>query len=352
MNSKIKIIIVFIVLVLISLIFFTPINLPYKIESAAKILPARQWILSRNANNDVLTSSINNLNGISNSYALTSFERGESMVISISDNLQNGQFVNVGDTLAIIYSSNQQEKLIELKGQLQVLKAKLASGMSGVKNTEIKEFRERLELAKSEYEKQKKIVDRKRKLFDKNLIAEEEYQKSLDELKILEKAIDVRKAELESAVTGLKTEEINYLQKQITSVENKIKFINSEIDKKNFITVPFNGRLERNFSIDTLVVISNFDFAIAVIPISIEESEYLNEGDKISLWLNNFKSSLRGVIQSKQSIMRIINGKQCIMVLATIYDIPKNIITGVILPTELDCGNIPLLSYLERKIVL
>lgn len=349
METKNKIIILTLIIAVV-IIIFLPIKVPYKISSVAKLMPARQWLLSRGADGDILTTTIDNLSGINNSYQLTSFERGESMVLDINRDLRNGQQVNKGDTIGIIYSSNQQEKLIELKGELQVLTATLKASTSGVKRTEVKESRERLEMARSEYMKQQKIVERLNKLLKKELIAEEDFQTASDELTVLEKAVNVREAELESSLSGDKDEQINLLMKQIDAVENKISFLKKEIDSQNSIITPFDGRIERSFSQDTILVLSNYKMGIALVPVSIDEADYLNEGDEIKFESTNSEEVLSGIVQTKQSVMQMIGGKQCIMVLATIYSISKPFISGIITESEIDCGSIPLITYLERNI--
>ena len=209
MQKKQKILsIIFIVLVAI-LIICSPLTVPYKISSVAKLIPGQQLILSRGPDGEILTNTINNISGVNDSYQLTSFERGESMILDLNKNINNDQFVNKGDTLGIIYSNNQQEKLLELNGQLQILTATLEASMSGVKQPEVRAAQERLEMAKSEYAKQQKIVIRQKKLLEKDIIAVEEYQTEADALVVLEKAINVREAELESSLTGEKAEEIN-----------------------------------------------------------------------------------------------------------------------------------------------
>lgn len=333
------------------IIISLPIEVPYKINSVAKLMPYQQWILSRGPDGDIFSNTINNLSGINNTYRLTSFERGESMVLDLNNSIKNGQFVDKGDTLGNIYSSKQQESIIELNGELQVLTATLEASMSGVKRTEVKESKERLEMAKSAYTKQKKIVERLNKLLKKELIAEEDYQTASDELVVLEKAINVREAELESSLTGEKAEEINLLKKKISAVENKMNFVKSEIDLQSSIIIPFNGRIERSFSQDTILVLSNYEFGVAIIPVSIDEANYMNEGEKVKFLSTSFDEPLTGIVQMKQSVMQMIDGEQCILVLATVHNISNDFISGMVTQSEISCGNISLLNYLERIII-
>lgn len=331
-------------------IFFVPYELSYNIDSVAKLLPAKQWLLVRGSNGDIQTSNINHLNGTSISYQLTSFERGESMTLELNPEMTNGQIIEKGDTIGIIHSSAQQESLVELNGELNVLKATLAVSMSGVKKTEMKEASERLEMSRSEYQKQKKIVERLKRLVEKELIAEEDYQTAEDELRVLAKAVNVREAELESSLSGEKVEEINLLNKQITAVANKISFLESQIDSQNHIIAPFNGRIERSFSQDTLLVLSNIELAVALMPVALEESSYINEGENVTFKMSDTSQIFLGIVQMKQPVMHIVGGKQCVMVLATIPNLSTKFISGMLSKAEINCGNVSLQTYLKRNI--
>lgn len=330
--------------------FFMPIKVPYAINSIAKILPARQWILSRGNDGEILTSTVNNISGINYSSRLYSCERGESIILNIDPLLKNGQFIEKGDTLGLISSSSQQENLIQLKGELEVLMATFKVNISGDKKTIVREAQERLAQAKVEFEKQNKVVVRLKPLYEKELIAEADYQTANDELNVLAKAVNVREAELESSLSGEKVEEINRLKKQIMAVENKLVFLQEQINSVNKIIAPFSGRIERTFSLDTLFVLSNIETGIALIPVSVEEAVYINKGKKVIFNLTGTRDQLFGNIQMKQPVMELIDGKQCIMVLATLHILSTDFISGIIAKAKINCGSVSLLTFIKRNI--
>ena len=90
-----KIQITVLISIILLIVLFVPFKLSYNIESVAKLMPAKQWILERGVDGDIQTSTINHLSGINNSYQLTSFERGESMFLDISSELKNGEIVEI-----------------------------------------------------------------------------------------------------------------------------------------------------------------------------------------------------------------------------------------------------------------
>lgn len=332
-------------------IFFLPFKVPYAINSVAKILPAHQWILSRGNDGEILTNTVNNINGINYSSRLFSFERGESIILDIDPSLKNGQLVQKGDTLGVIYSSRQQEDLIKLKGERDVLAATLKASTSGDKKTIVREAQERLEKAKSEFGKQSKIVERLKPLYEKEFIAESEYQLAFDELTVLSKAVNIRQAELESSLSGEKAEEIDMLKEQIAAIENEISFLHQQMDICNLIIAPFNSRIERSFSPDTLLVLSTIDSGIAIMPVSLERAAHVDIGENVSFHLNGIIDSLSGSVQMKQPAMQLVDGKQCIIVLATVNDLSSDFISGIITQAEINCGPVPLHTFIKRNIL-
>lgn len=332
-------------------LFFLPVKVPYTIDSVAKMLPAHRWVLLRGNDGEIITNTENLFSGINNSYQLISFERGESIILNLNPKLNDGEIVTKGDTLGAIYSSSQQENLIQLNGELQVLIASLKASMSGDKNTEVREAQQRLAMAQSEFDKQTKIVNRLKELQIKDIIAREEYETAADELKILEKAVNIRQAELESALSGKKDEEINELKENIIAVENRISFLQQQVDSQNLIIAPFNGRIDRTFSNDTLLVLSNFDSGIACIPVPLEEAAFIPKGGEVSFDSPNLTSQFSGEIQMKQPVMQFIGGKQCIIFWATFNPISNDFVSGLLAPVKINCGSVSLPAYLRRNIL-
>lgn len=349
MRKQQKIIVLIIAVLISAGVFLLPIQISYTINSIAKILPASQWTLSRGNDGEILASTKNFISNKNNTYQVTSFERGESMLLNLNPSLKNGEVVSEGDTLGTIFSSSQQENLIQLNGELKVLNASLKVALSGDKKTQVQEAEQRLAVAKMELEKQTKIVARLQESLEKEIISQQEYQLESDELNILAKAVDVRQAELESTLSGEKDEEINRLKEQITAVENEISFFQEQIDSQNLLVAPFSGRIDMTFSNDTLLVLSNFDTGVAFLPVPLEEAVYIIQSEKVSFSSTYTETLLSGEVQMKQPVMQLVGGKQCITVLATVHPLSNNFISGLLTPAEINCSPVSLPTYLKRN---
>ena len=90
---------------------------------------------------------------------------------------------------------------------------------------------------------------------------------------------------------------------------------------------------------------------VALIPVTIKDANYFEKGAKVLFKLSDTSNSLIGVVQMKQPIMNIVNGQQCIFVMATVYNLSENFISGVFSEIEIDCGRIPFLNFIERTIL-
>lgn len=351
MKKNQKNIIIIVTILIFSGIFLLPVEVPYTIDSVAKIFPVQQWILFRGNDGEIFVNTENFVSSVNNSYQLTSFERGESIILNLDAALNDGEIVSKGDTLGVIHSSSQQEYLIQLKGELKVLKASLKVAMSGEKKTEIQESEQRLAVAKMELEKQTKIVKRLKESLQKEIISFQEYQTAEDEWNILAKEVNVRQAELESSLSGEKVEEINRLVEQISAVKDEISFLQEQVNSQNIIIAPFNGRIDRSFTNDTLLVLSNFDSGIACIPVPLEDAVYINQGEKVSFSSTFTEASLSGEVHMKQPVVQLVGGKQCITVLATVNPLSNDFVTGLLTQVKIDCGSVSVPTYLTRNIL-
>lgn len=349
LKKKHQVLIIIIIILVISGLFFLPVKVPFIIDSVAKILPARQWILYRGNDGEIITNTVNNLNVTNSIYQRISFERGESIILDMGP-ANRLNIAAKGDTLGYIYSSARQADLIRLKGELDVLNAAVKAGMSGDKKTEVQAAEQRLALAVSEVDKQTKIVDRLKKLLEKDIIAKAEYQEEADELYTLTKAVKIRQAELESSLSGEKAEEIEMLKKQITAVNNEISFLQRQIDSQNIITAPFSGRLDRSFSNDTLLVLSNFDLGVGYIPVHLAEADYISDDGRVSFKSNSQAAELSGKVLKKHPAMKMIGGKQCMIVLTDVSPLTNDFVSGSLAQAKINCGQIALQTYLIRNI--
>ena len=149
-----------VVVLMTGCLLLIPVKLPYSIESFGKIVPSKQWILSKGADGELIASTFNYQSGTSEGYSVLQISRGETMRFKINLSIMGNGFFAEGDTIGIIYSSEAEEHLTELNGQLLIAQANLAVNIGGQKESVIHELKQRLAYAKVKAAEQQKILNR------------------------------------------------------------------------------------------------------------------------------------------------------------------------------------------------
>jgi hypothetical protein len=159
---------------------YNSINLTYTISSKGILYPAHEWILYRTADGNLINSLKDNSTNSILQYSVTEFQRGDLGSFKILPEVFTRGTVDKGDTIAYLGSFNERIRYVELQGELNMQKRLLSVYSTGEKPDDIRIATERINLARQEYETQKRITERNSILFEKAFIPEEEYEISLN----------------------------------------------------------------------------------------------------------------------------------------------------------------------------
>src|SRR3990172_6870781 len=145
---SIKTVIILVALILVLIYFILPIKLPYTVNSRAKVLPSREWIISKTTGGQLTTTIKDNKTGVSRNYSVSEFQRGDAMQLVFRPELNLGTSVNANDTIGTILSNEIQLQLVQLNGQLEQAKANLNLNLAGEKTSIIEEAEKHLAMMK------------------------------------------------------------------------------------------------------------------------------------------------------------------------------------------------------------
>ena len=232
--NLVKITIATIALIAIIFLFILPINLPYSIKVPGKVLPQKEWVLSKTDNGMIVTQLINNKTGISEDYFVTQFERGDAVQLKLNSK-KNNFSVSKNDTIGIIHSNEINRELVKLQGTLAETKASLELNLTGNKKSIINAAKEKLAFSKEKSKEQKKILARLKAMFRKNLISKEEYEIAQNESNLNDINISIAQAQLEAVKTGEKPEQVQFINSKILSIENEISVLEKRLN--NFVII-------------------------------------------------------------------------------------------------------------------
>jgi multidrug efflux pump subunit AcrA (membrane-fusion protein) len=171
---------------------------------------AQKWILTSGGSGQLVTSIINYKNGTNRGYNISQFAREGSMHLTFSPLVDTGDFIREGDTIATIYSSETEENLADITGQLATLRATLAVDSNGEKESIVREYELRLAHAREAESNQRLILARQKALLEKNLISQQEYDIAANQESLMVVEIEIARAQLESARTAPNRNKLTY----------------------------------------------------------------------------------------------------------------------------------------------
>ena len=227
---------VFVMILIVLLIVLNALITPkLSIKTMSEIFPKEKWLLTKGNNGQIISSMIDYTKGHTVQYSLNQFERGE--YVSLKFLLDKTKYVNVGDTIISISSSEVDERMITAENDFEIAKANLKAKDSGEKEALIEEARARLAYTEEKLNEEKVMFERIKGLYDKGLSSQQEYdsQKWIIDLLGIERKI--YSAQIDNLSTGAKAEEVNLLLAEISSAEAKLKFMKNrknERFKNNF----------------------------------------------------------------------------------------------------------------------
>lgn len=329
------------IIILAVIIFFVlPLKLSYTIDAPGKLLPSKEWVISKTSGGQVLSIIKDNRKGITQNYSISEFERGDAVQMVMREDLMLGNNVNKNDTIASIVSNQILLTLAELHGDLETAKADLEMNISGEKISIIKEAEENLALINRQADEHLKILNRQKSLFEKKLISEEEYEISQGTAELNKINIAIAEARLESVKSGSKQQQIDLIKTQISSLEREIKLIQNRLGNYNFIA-PFRGIVNQMSYGDTICIISDLKEYVMLIPVEWQHRSKIIEGQNVSVRIPAADAEVSGVIDKLNSDVEVLNGQQVVFASAIIKDNENQLAPGLIVNCRIDCGKIP-----------
>lgn len=270
-------------------LFFMPWQWQYSALTKAKVKPHLEWELSRTLNGNLLTKFTDHYNNKVKSYSVTEFTRGDVVEFRLFPGLVEGTRIEEGDTIGFIYSNEEQRKLIELLGSMEILNSEYLFYTTGQKPEDADMAERRYKLAEQELATQKKLMARSEVLFQDSVISLQEYEIDLNELRVKELAYSIAEAHYRSVTTGDKPEQALLIESKIQALAMQIEQVQSRLAFFTLIS-PVSGQLVYNRKggvsgdgSESIVKIMSTDQQIGVAPIRIQDQTLFRIGDEVEL---------------------------------------------------------------------
>ncbi len=328
-------------------VLFLPIAFPIAVDTYGKISPAHRWMLLRGQDGQLVANTFNYETGLSEGYGVFNFNRGSSVYFSVLASLAPGQVVSRGDTLGSVFSSEMQERLVTLNGELATARQMLEVTSTGEKAAVVREAQQRLDAAKRRMQEHQKVMARSRNLLTQNLISQGEYERVEAEANTLNDEIAIAATSLESARSGAKPEQLKLVHANIAALESEITSIQGRAASYT-VTAPITGTISREFSSDTLLTISDTSHYIATIPLRLQDYARLAGATTppVTFWQQS--TAVHGKIIGVSREIRSLRGEKVIIATARLDASGTELMPGMLVKCRIDCPPVTPLESAKR----
>ncbi len=338
-----------ILLVGLLLLFTLPLRIPYAIKAPGKILPAREWILAKGTDGRLMTTLVDHELGLTRSYAVSQFERGDVMHFSLHAALASGATVAAHDTVGLVYSSDTERQLARLHGELSATQASLELNRSGEKEAVVAEARQQLAHARAAAEEYHKTLQRQKALYEQRLIAQEEYDLAQGQSRLYAIAIAIAEAKLQSVQSGAKKEQLEFIHAQIAALQAEIEVLQRRATMGFTLTAPFAGVAQRALSGDTLLVLADHSKYVLLMPVRWSERKYLVHQQTVLLRARELLHLPQAELLKVEPTAYNLHGRPALLATALLEDDTGELAPGLMLQCAIQCQPVSPWEYIKRK---
>ena len=335
------------IIILIIIFLILPVEIPYSFNVPGKVLAAEEWLIIKGRNGELITLLRNNKTGVSKSYSVAEFERGDNAKFNINPSITMGGTISKSDTIGSILSNELELRLTSLKGQLNITHSLLNQSLSGEKESLIKEANDNLDFTIRRNELDTKIFFRQQKLFEKGFISEEEFDISKNTLELDRIAVEVAKAKLQTVSTGVKKEKIDLIKSQIIALEKEIVVLEKKSSGFN-LTSPLNGYVRWIPEGDTLLVISDTSEYIIALPIPLIKKDYIGSKANVHIIQPLNREYISAAFDRINNTVEYFFAKPVVLASAIVVGPKNNLVPGLIVECKVNCGSVNISEYLKR----
>jgi hypothetical protein len=334
--------------IVIGILMVLPLKIPFSVKSHAKLFHGKEWVVRKDESGRISAVLLDRINGLTENYRLHQFDRQDAIQFVLHSSVVPGNFINSGDTVGSIYSTQLNREYISLVGDLAVTRASIDLYLAGEKETIIEEARNRLAYAEQQLKGHAILLDRQRELHDRDLISDEELDIAIQQKRLYEINIHVAESQLQTALTGAKDEQIGYLNAKIHALEEQIRSLEQSIRDYTYIA-PIDGIVYHTFSQDTLAIIGDPETYVAVVPVPLHYRPYIIDGQQVKLRIpGNNIATCYGTIHSVGNIAHLMNGGQYFIISAVIDNNDEGYVPGIMASASIQTEPVTIREYLLR----
>ena len=324
------------------------LDLPCTIQTPGKVVPRHEWVLMRGPDGQLVSTLSDHLRGRAESFSVADIERGDRAHFQLHPSLSAGTALAAGDPVGQTFSSELERQLTELRGQLAVELASLSLAQTGEKESVVRAARLGLDQARVQAAQQRKEVVRLQALYDRDLVATADLEIAATALEVDEIQIDIAAAQLQTALTGARKQEVERIRARIAALQGEIGVL-AQRQKTATLRAPLSGRFVGALSGDTLAVIQDTTAYVVLLPVSWKDRHQVTLAQPVEVRTDDSSEPLTGRIETLDRIAHAaLDGRQFLNARALVEQAAADLVPGLLVHCSISCPPVDILEYLRR----
>jgi len=315
---------------------FLPIHFPSSIRTYGRIQCAHEWVLMRGIDGQLSANTFNHETGVSEGYHAASFDRSASVYFTLNPGMIPGREITRGDTVGVVSSSEVQERLVALNGELATAEGLLAVNTSGEKAVVVQAAEQRLEIAKRRSMEQERSFERSKTLFAQGLLPQGQYESAENAMHAAEDEVALATSALAEARSGAKPEQVRLVSSNIAALKQEIAALRNRAAAHTIVS-PITGLVARSTSAEMLLTIADTSRYIAMIPVRLADIGRVTAIPQTLVTFRGLSAPLRGHITSIDHQVTSIGLEKVVIATAVLERTAAPLVVGLPLRCDISC---------------
>jgi putative peptide zinc metalloprotease protein len=334
---------------LIALAFLFPVSL--KINAPVTIEPLEKFIIKGGSNSQLETNWFKG--GIYQKpiNRVYQFSISDFAVLDIKPTLSAGAEVDSGEILLEISSNHFQSQLDQTNAEIDQAKAEYGLLLSDPKTAELARAKASLDEETLRQINVEQEYQRAKKMHDKNVISEEEWEGAKTARYVQNKKVDIAQSEFDLLKAGPKSEELLKQDAEIKRLQAKAKYLEEQIAACT-IRAPFSGKLTLFGIPGELISLAQTDSMEVNIRVPEDQIDILQVGQEMTFRVAGYpRKSFYGKIDKVITVAHNSAKSNHFIAISTVPNSSELLKGGMDGYAKIYCGKTSVAKNVGRKLI-
>lgn len=265
--------------------------------------------------------------------------------------VREGDSVHVGDTLVALSSNRYHATLAATEAKRDRIAAERNLLLSGPKQDAIKELRAEIQEASATVQNRETELQRKKMMYDRNLIAENEYESARTALEVAKAQRQAKNSKLALLISDPKAEELAIKDSELQSLEAEIDFLRTQITASTVLS-PIAGEVARVERGGVLVELADLDPVRLHLSVHENDIAEVKVGAPVTLKVRSLPfEEFHGRVAKISDLADTLGEGRRFLVITEMPNDEGTLKPGMSGFAKIDCGKRTMLALISRRLV-